>query len=267
MNRVAYFVIILFSLLSVIFSGCNNVNNARLSSDSTKNMPELTIAAASDLKLAFTEIGRSFEKATNSKIIFSFGSTGQLTDQIENGAPFDIFAAANIAYIDYLKDKNLIIDDTQRVYGIGRIGLAMLKTNPIKINNLNDLLKPEIKKIAIANPKHAPYGLAAKQALESAGLWEKINEKLVYGKNISDTLMLIETGNADAGIIALSISNDEKINFQLIDDKLHTPIKQAIAVIKGSKHEDLSRSFINYINSKEGQEIMKKYGFIHPEDN
>lgn len=257
-----------FLLLSlIIFSGCMNPENTGLSSDHLNHSPELTVAAAADLKFAFTEIGKLFEKATNSKLIFSFGSTGQLTDQIENGAPFDVIAAANIEYVDRLRSKNMIIDDTQQIYGVGRIGLATLKTNPIEVQTLNDLLKPEIKKIAIANPEHAPYGIAARQALESAGLWEKVKEKLVYGKNISDTLILIETGNADAGIIALSISKNEKINFYLIDDTLHTPIKQAIAVVKGSKQEDLARSFINYVNSKEGRAIMKKYGFILPEEN
>lgn len=136
-----------FLLLSlIIFSGCMNPENTGLSSDHLNHSPELTVAAAADLKFAFTEIGKLFEKATNSKLIFSFGSTGQLTDQIENGAPFDVIAAANIEYVDRLRSKNMIIDDTQQIYGVGRIGLATLKTNPIEVQTLNDLLKPEIKK-------------------------------------------------------------------------------------------------------------------------
>jgi molybdate transport system substrate-binding protein len=131
---------------------------------------------------------------------------------------------------------------------------------------MEDLLKDDVKKIAIANPEHAPYGLAAKQALETAGLWDKLESKMVYGKNISETLSFITTGNADAGFIALSLNDESTLNFNLIDGSMHEPLRQSMAIIKNSKEEALGRKFVEYVNSKEGKEIMSKYGFITPEE-
>lgn len=243
--------------LFLILTGCTNQDNADT---------EIKIAAASDLTLAFTEVGKLFEEQSGAKITFSFGSTGQLADQIENGAPFDIFAAANIKFVDQLREKNMIIPETQTTYAFGRIGVATRLDQSVTIETVQDLLKPEVKKIAIANPDHAPYGLAAKQALESAGLWEQLEGKLVYGRNISDTLSFIETGNVEAGIIALSLYNEEEVNFHLIDDNMHLPLEQSIAVISGTKREKLAKDFIAFIKGPIGKPIMESYGFIVPEE-
>ena len=215
--------------------------------------------------LAFKEIGEKFEKSEGCKVTLTFGSTGTYRfQQIENGAPYDVFASADEKVIDDLIEKDKVISDTKQLYAIGRIGLATYMKNSLQIKDINDLLKPEVKKIAIANPDHAPYGLAAKQALQSAGIWDKVKDKLVYGKNIQDTLTLITTGNADAGFIALSIYKKDQVKFQLLDDKLHQPLIQAIGVIKGTKNEELARKFISYVNGSEGRPIMKKYGFVLP---
>ena len=149
---------------------------------------------------------------------------------------------------------------------LGRIGLVVQTNSQLEVKELEDLLKSEIKKIAIANPDHAPYGLAAKQALESTGLWDKIKDKLVYGKNVSDTMTLVTTGNAEAGIIALSLKDDSKVSFSLLDDALHKPLRQAMGIIKTTKNEDLSQKFVEYVNSSEGREIMTKYGFTKVEE-
>lgn len=267
----SYYIIPFTILLFLFSSGCN-VNN---STDDTKatdekkheEVRELTIAAAADLTLAFTEVGKLFEKETNSKIVFSFGSTGQLADQIENGAPFDVFAAANIKFVDNLRDKNLIIPETQTTYAFGRIGVTTLINSPLKFQSLEDLLNPEVVKIAIANPDHAPYGLAAKQALENAGLWDQVEDKLVYGKNISETLTFVETQNTEVGIVALSLHDKEKYNFHIIDEALHAPLEQSIAVINRTKHEELAKQFIEFIRGPIGKPIMESYGFIVPEGN
>lgn len=256
MKKKKYFLLIL--VLLTLISGCNNE-----STDDVKE--ELTIAAASDLTIAFTEVGKLFEEETNSKITFSFGSTGQLADQIENGAPFDVFAAANVKFVDRLQDKDLIIPETKTTYAFGRIGVTTLIDSSLKVELLEDLLKPEVKKIAIANPDHAPYGLAAKQALERAGIWDQIEEKLVYGKNISDTLTFIETGNVEAGIIALSLYKEDEVRFHLIEDALHAPLEQSIAVINRTSHEELAKQFIDFIKGPIGKPIMESFGFIVPE--
>ncbi|RSD29102.1 molybdate ABC transporter substrate-binding protein [Mesobacillus subterraneus] len=246
-------------LAGILISGCSK-------NDANETQPaEIKIAAASDLAVAFKDIGPLFEKETGAKVTFSFGSSGQLADQIENGAPFDIFAAANISFVDQLKEKDLIIPESQTTYAFGRIGISTLAKRPLLVETLDDLQKPEVKKIAIANPEHAPYGLAAKQALEAAGIWDQIEGKLVYGRNISDTLTFIETGNAEAGIIALSLHREDDLNFHLIDDNMHEPLEQSIAVIKRTKQEKLAKDFIDFIKGPTGKPIMESYGFTIPE--
>lgn len=254
---------------ALVASGCSSTegkasHNTAESTLPAKTEAKLLVAAASDLSLAFKEIGQQFEKDTNSKIEFSFGSTGTLAQQIENGAPFDVFAAANISFVEDLKAKGKVIADSQQLYAQGRIGLAVPAKSRFQPKELKDLLDPSIKKIAIANPDHAPYGLAAKQALQKTGLWDQIEPKLVYGKNISETLVFITTGNAEAGIIAQSIAKADEVKFQLIDPSLHEPLNQAIAVVHGTGQEQLARKFIQYVNEPASRKIMQKYGFAPP---
>ncbi len=258
--------LIAFCLLSLLFGGCTS--QKKLVSDPTLSTgkKELTVAAASDLTKAFTEVGTAFEKTYNCTVTFSFGSTGNLSEQIANGAPFDVFAAANESVINDLDTKGFIVSETRSLYGLGRIGIVTLKDNTLEVTTMEDLLKPEVKKIAMAKPAHAPYGLAAKQAIESSGLWEELEPKMIYGNNISDTLTLLTTGNVDAAFIALSLKDDEVLNFNLLNANMHKPLRQAMAVVKGSKEEVLARKFVEYINSSDGQLIMSKYGFVSPEE-
>jgi molybdate transport system substrate-binding protein len=225
---------------------------------------EITVAAAADLVIAFKEIGTMYEKDNRCKVNLIFSSSGTAKEQILNGAPYDVYASANVKFVDELIEKGAVIPDSKELYAIGRVGIAVSKNSSLKIIKADDLLKNDFKKIAMANPDHAPYGLAAKEALISLGLWDKIKDKLVYGKDIQDTLSLIKTGNADAGFISLSVVNKNDVNFLILDDKLHKPLRQAIAVTKFSKEEAESRKFIKYVNGIKGREVMKKYGFILP---
>lgn len=225
---------------------------------------ELTVAAAADLQFAFTELGELFQHETGQSVTMVFGSTGQLAGQIENGAPFDLFAAANISFVEKLNEQGLVISDTVALYARGRIVLAVNRDSGITVTTLDDLLTPEITTIAIANPEHAPYGAAAQQALESARVWEKIQPKLVLGENVRQTLQYIQTGDADAGIVALSVANVPEITWTLLDDSLHQPLDQALAVVASTAHEQVARDFAIFINSEEGRPIMRKYGFILP---
>lgn len=258
MKRInCWYLVISLCLSLLLVSGCNKTD--------VKSAAEpLRVAAAADLTLAFQEIGKNFEKLNGTKVDFIFGSTGTLAQQIENGAPFDIFAAANIKFVDELKNQGLIIPETQQLYAQGRIGLATKATGSLQVKELKDLLKPEIKKIAIANPEHAPYGMGAQQAIEKAGLWEQVKGKMVYGKNIQDTLTLIITGNADTGIIARSIAKKDEVNFNLINADMHKPLNQSMAVITKTRQEPLARKFVEYVSSPEGRKVMKKYGFVLP---
>ncbi len=165
---------------------------------------ELTVAAAADLAPAFEELGREFQPTHKIKVVFSFGSSGLLAKQIENGAPMDLFAAANTDYIDQLDKQGLIVPDTRTIYARGRITLWTRKDSPQRIEKISDLTRPEVKRIAIANPDHAPYGMAAREALQRAGIWDSVKSKLVYGENIRQTLQYAETGNVEVAIVVES---------------------------------------------------------------
>lgn len=221
----------------------------------------LTVAAASDLTPAFEELGREFEKINKTKVVFVFGSTGMLTRQIENGAPFDVFAAANVSYVDELGQKGLIIPDSRSIYARGRITLWTPNESNLRLQAVADLARPEVQRIAIANPDHAPYGLAAKQALQSAGVWDRVQPKLVYGDNIRQTLQYAQTGNVEVAIVALSLSVQSTGRWTLIPEELHQPIDQGLAILKSTKNEQAARTFAAFIISPEGKAIMKKYGF------
>lgn len=222
---------------------------------------ELTVAAAADLTPAFEEIGREFESTNKTRVTFVFGSTGLLTRQIENGAPFDVFAAANVSYIDQLEQNGLIVAGTKRVYARGRITLWTTANSPLKIEKIQDLELPDVTRIAIANPDHAPYGQAAREALERAGIWEKLKPKLVYGDNIRQTLQYAETGNVEVAIVALSLSVLSNGRWVLIPEELHQPIDQGMGVINTTKNEPLARTFTEFVNGAKGREVLKKYGF------
>jgi len=222
---------------------------------------QLTVAAASDLITAFEEIGRDFEARDKIKPVFVFGSTGLLTRQIENGAPFDVFAAANESYIDQLQQKGLTVEGTKTIYGRGRITMWTMAESALKLEKIEDLASPDVHRVAIANPDHAPYGMAAREALETAGIWQTVQPKLVYGDNIRQTLQFAETGNVEVAIVAVSLSAQNKGRCVLIPETLHKPLLQAMTVIKGTTNEDAARSFTDFVTGSQGREILAKYGF------
>jgi molybdate transport system substrate-binding protein len=224
----------------------------------------LIVAAAADLVLAFREIEPLYEASSGIEVQLIFSSSGTAREQIEHGAPYDVYASANIAYVDYLIEKDCIIPDSKELYAIGRIGVATLIEGRFRVEGASDLLKPEIKKLAIADPSHAPYGSAAKEAMERLGLWDGIESKLIYAKDIQHCLTLLRSGNVEAAFISLSVFDHREMRFFLLDDSLHSPLKQAIAVVKRTKNEGAAREFIRFVNGPQGRAIMKKYGFVLP---
>ena len=214
---------------------------------------------------AFEEIGREFQKATGTKVVFNFGSSGMLAKQIENGAPVDLFAAANVDYVSQLEKKGLIIPDTKKIYARGRLVIWTPRNSVIRIEKLADLTSPEVKRIAIANPEHAPYGIAAKQALEHAGLWEAVKTKLVFGENIRQTMQYAQTGNVEVALVSLSLTAENDGQWVLVPEELHNPLDQAFAVIKGAKNEAAARAFAAFAVGAQGQAVMKRYGFTLPQ--
>lgn len=202
-----------------------------------------------------------FQSQTRIKVVFSFGSTGMLTQQIANGAPVDLFAAAHVSYIQQLERQNLILPDTKAVYAYGRITLWTTANAAIHPEKIDELARPEIKRVAIANPDHAPYGLAARQAMETSGVWETVKPKLIYADNIRQALQFAETGNVDVAIVALSLSIPSNGKWTLIPEELHQPISQGLAVIRTTQHENEARQFAAFIKSDAGREVLRKYGF------
>ncbi|HBY97312.1 MAG: molybdate ABC transporter substrate-binding protein [Ardenticatenaceae bacterium] len=253
-------VLVFFALaLSVLLASCGSPLTISPAQPVT-----LTVSAAADLTPAFNELGALFEKQTGTKVTFNFGSTGQLTQQIEQGAPVDLLAAANVGYVDELEQQGLILPETKALYARGQITLWTRADSPLQIERIEDLTRPEVKRIAIANPEHAPYGMAARAALKSAGIWEAVQPKLVLGENVRQTFQYAATGNTDVAIVALSLSVQGDGHWVLVPQELYPPLDQALAVIKGTRHEREARQFATFINGPQGRPIMRKYGFVLP---
>lgn len=227
----------------------------------------ITIAAASDLKFAMDEIADAFRKARpHAKVDVIYGSSGKFHTQIQQGAPFDLYFSADIAFPRGLEEKGLSAGPT-RPYAFGRIVLWSPVMDATTMT-LNDLTDPKIRKIAIANPRHAPYGMRAEEALRSVGVWDALQGKLVMGENIAQTAQFVQTGNAEVGIIALALALNPTLaqagGYHLIDDTLHEPLEQGFIVTLRAKENRLAHAFADFMTSPETRAIMARYGFVLP---
>ena len=227
----------------------------------------IRIAAAADLKFAMAELSEKFEKLTGNKVSATYGSSGNFFSQIQNGAPFDLFFSADIGYPKKLEAANLAEPGTLYEYAVGRIVVWTPSDAPVDVTNQgwDALLDARVQKIAIANPEHAPYGRAAVAALQKAGIYERVKAKLVYGENISQAAQFVQSANAEAGIIALSLASSPPMRggkSWIIPEDMHPPIEQAAILLKSAKNKDASRALLDFVKSKEGQAILEKYGFV-----
>lgn len=242
--------------------GCSR----RPASNETTPVTEIIVGAAADLAPAFEELGAHFESSTGIKVTFSFGSTGTLMQQIEHGAPIDLFAAANVEFVDRLDKEGLIAPDSKALYARGRITIWTRADSRLNVERLQDLARSDVKRVAIANPEHAPYGAAARQALVTAGAWSDVEPKVVFGENVRQAMQFAESGNADVAITALSLSVQSGGRWILIPENLHNPLDQSLAVIKGARGEREARQFAAFINGPEGRPVMRRYGFVLPDE-
>jgi molybdate transport system substrate-binding protein len=223
-----------------------------------------TVFAASDLAFAFDEIIPRFERAAGVKVTLVLGSTGNLARQIEHGAPADVFFAADESFVDRLVVGGTLIGDSRALYAQGRLALATARTAGPKLTDLRQLREARIRRVAIANPVHAPYGRAAREALTASGLWDAVQPKLVYGENIRQTLQYVQTGAVEAGVVARSIADVPEIAWVPVDPTLHRPLNQTVAVVRRSPRPELGLSFVQFVNGSQGRAIMKRYGFRLP---
>lgn len=230
---------------------------------------DITVAAAADLKFALDEIVTDFKQSNpNDEIKVIYGSSGKLHTQIQQGAPYDLFFSADISFPKELKESGLAASEV-KPYAIGRIVLWSATMDATKMT-LQSLTDPKITRIAIANPKHAPYGKRAEEALRASGLWDKVEAKLVYGENIAQTAQFVQTGNAQVGIIALSLAVNQELaskgGYWLIPDQLHEPLQQGFVITKRAAGNPLAKQFAEYMESKAARSVMTKYGFVLPAD-
>ena len=226
----------------------------------------LTVFAAADLAFAFRELIPRFERASGGRVTLVLGSTGNLARQIEHGAPADVFFAAEQEVVERLTARGALVGESRALYAQGRIVLATSRQVGPKLTTLRALLDPEVRHVAIANPSHAPYGRAAEEALRTAGVWEMLKPKLVYAGNVRHALQFIQTGAAEAGIVARSIANVPEIDWVPIDASLHAPLNQVVAVVRGSARAELGLALIRFVTGPEGRWIMARYGFVLPGD-
>jgi molybdate transport system substrate-binding protein len=223
------------------------------------------VAAAADLAFAFKDVGEAYEKSTGQKVVFSFGSTGLLEKQIAEGAPFDVFAAANVSFADDAVKAGACLGDSKSLYATGRIVLFTTKDATFHPKTVAELADARLQKIAIANPEHAPYGRAAKQAMERAGVWDKVQPRVVYGENVQQTLQFAQSGNADVAIVALSLATVTPGDWATVPPDLHDRIDQALVVCShGTAGVDAGRRFTTFVGSPDGRTVMRKYGFLLP---
>ena len=228
---------------------------------------KITIAAAADLKFAMDEIVVLFNKAhPTDRVETIYGSSGKFQAQIRQGAPFDLYFSADIAYPRALKEEGFAASEAQP-YAVGRIVLWSTSRDAGRMT-LADLADPAIRKVAIANPKHAPYGKRAEEALRAAGVWDKVEDKLVYGENVAQAAQFVQTGNAQAGIVALSLALSPELakqgGYALIPDKLHQPLEQGFIVTKRADGNLLAQAFARFMAEQAARAIMVRYGFVLP---
>ncbi len=228
---------------------------------------KITIAAAADLKFAMDEIATGFNKShSGHEVEVIYGSSGKFHTQIQQGAPYDLFFSADIGFPRELVKQGLASSEV-KPYAVGRIVLWSNSKDATKMT-LSSLTDPKITKIAIANPKHAPYGKRAEEALRASGLWDKLQSKLVFGENIAQTAQYVQSGSAQVGVIALSLALNPELSkkggYYLIPENLHNPLEQGYVITKRGADKPLAKTFADYMNSKETRRIMTKYGFVLP---
>ena len=228
------------------------------------NSEDLIVAAASNLTDAFAELGPRFTSKTGIQVVFSFGATADLAKQIENGAPFDVFAAADTEHVEQLESKGLLEPGTRALYARGRLVMWLPPGSNLKANRIQDITAKAFERIAIAKPDVAPYGRATVESLRALGIWNEIEARVIYGQNVSQTKQYAATSNAEVAFIPLALVKPGEGSYLEVNEELHRPIDQALGIIKDSKKQAAAREFVRFLLSPEGQELMMRKGYSKP---
>jgi molybdate transport system substrate-binding protein len=229
--------------------------------------PELTVAAASNLTDAFAEIGPRFTAKTGIRLVFSFGATADLAKQIENGAPFDVFAAADTEHVEQLETKGLLTSGSRAIYARGRLVMWLPPGSALKAERIQDITAKPFERIAIPKPDVAPYGRAAVESLQSLGIWNDLQGRVIYAQNVAQTKQYAATGNAEVAFIPLALVKPGEGSYIEAGDELHRPIDQALGIVKESPKQAAARKFTDFLLSVEGQELLAGKGYRKPPPN
>jgi len=261
MSKGALCAIAMALLLTAAFTAAQEATNSR----------ELVVAAAADLSAALKEVADSYEKQTGVKVRLSFGASGALTQQIQNGAPFDVFFSADMDYPRQLISAGDADGASLYQYAVGKLVLWVPADSALDVEHkgMNVLLDPAVKKIAIANPEHAPYGRAAVAALKHAGLYERVSDRLVLGENVSQAAQFAESGNAQAGFVALAHAVAPamrgKGKYWEVPAEYYPALAQGVVVLSHSPHKKEAGEFVEYVRTKAVGELLRAYGFSVPQ--
>ncbi len=221
---------------------------------------EALAAVAANFAKPVERLIADYEAASGHRIRATLGSTGKLYAQIAHGGPFDLFLAADQARPERLVAEELAVPDSRFTYAVGR--LALIRSDGGQVG-ANLLRKADFRRLAIANPKLAPYGLAAEQTLAGLGLLDSLRGKLVFGENIGQTILMVTTGNAEAGLVALSLVSEpsDARSYWLVPADLHEPIRQDAVLLARAKGNPAAEGFLAYLRSPEGREAIQRYGY------
>jgi molybdate transport system substrate-binding protein len=231
----------------------------------------INVAAAADLSAALHEVADNYQKRTGVSVNLSFGASGALTQQIQNGAPFDVFFSADMDYPRQLIAAGQADSATLYRYAVGQLVLWVPKDSPLDVEHkgMDVLLDLSTKKIAIANPTHAPYGRAAVASLKHYGLYEKVSDRLVLGENVAQAAQFVESGNAQAGFVALAHATapamQGKGKYWIVPAEAHPPLDQGVILISHSPHKKDAAAFLGFVKTEEAADLLRRYGFISPD--
>lgn len=222
----------------------------------------LLVAAASSMRDVLEEAAVEFEKQTGHKVHFSFGSSGLLAHEIENDVPYDLYIAASVNFIEELYHRRRLLPGTSRLLCKGGLVIIVRQDSPIKINGLRDITN--FSPVAIANPQHAPFGKAAQEALQKAGVWISLQNRILYTEAVLDVLRLVEDGEVPAGIGCRSLRASAQVEYIPVEEKLYTPPEAHIAMVKGTIRGEAAQAFIDFLTRDKGKAILRGYGFTVP---
>jgi molybdate transport system substrate-binding protein len=256
MKRATFYLVSLFCILMLPFSVVGVASAEQ----------ELIVSAAASLTNAFSEIGKKFVSANpGTKVVFNFGASGALLQQIDKGAPVDVFASADQKTMDQAREKNLILSETRKDFVSNELVLIIPYGAKTPVKALKDLTAKEIGKVALGNPETVPAGRYAQEVLTNEGLWEELKPKFVFGESVRQVLDYVSRGEVDAGFVFATdaVVAKDHVN-EALEAKKHNPITYPISVVDSTKNKDLATRFVDFVLSKEGQEVLFRYGFKKP---